>query len=85
MSTQTKPLTRMQRYRAKMRAQGFRQIQLWVPDTRNPEVVARIQAECASLNGSPDEAEAMKFIEAAADWSAWEEPWPAYDEPRQTP
>ena len=35
--------------RAVLRAQGLRPIQLWVPDLRDPEVLARLRADAASL------------------------------------
>ena len=35
------------RYRARMRSQGFRPIQLWVPDTRSP----KFAAECRRQSG----------------------------------
>lgn len=53
------------RYRVRMRAQGLRQIQLWVPDTRSPKFAAecRRQSELVSrtpIGGIDD------FLEAAA-------------------
>ncbi|WP_419757805.1 antitoxin MazE family protein [Acidisoma sp.] len=33
------PTERMASYRARMRADGLRPVQLWVPDTRAPEFV----------------------------------------------
>ncbi|HYQ91319.1 MAG TPA: antitoxin MazE-like protein, partial [Candidatus Competibacteraceae bacterium] len=37
MSTPNSHQEAIRRYRERMRAKGFRAIQLWVPDTRSPE------------------------------------------------
>lgn len=43
------------RYREKMRAQGFRPIQIWVPDTRSPKFAEECRRQ--SLLVSSDAAE----------------------------
>lgn len=46
------PLTASQRTarrRAKLRAQGLRPRQIWLPDLRDPKVRAEIQADAAAL------------------------------------
>ena len=53
------------RYRARMRAQGFRPIQLWVPDTRSPKFAAECRRQSLSVARSP-EAGVESFLEAAA-------------------
>jgi hypothetical protein len=59
------------RYRARMRAQGFRPIQLWVPDTRSPKFAAecRRQSLAVARRGN---GEIEGFLDAAAreieDW-----------------
>ena len=37
MSTANSHQENVRRYRERMRAKGFRAIQLWVPDTRSPQ------------------------------------------------
>ncbi|RHW17813.1 DUF3018 family protein [Sphingomonas gilva] len=53
-------------YRARKRAQGLREIRLWVPDFRNPEVRARIEREAEAIRNSAGEKEALRWIEAVA-------------------
>lgn len=72
VETQTKPLTKMQRYRAKMRAQGLRPVQIWVPDTRAPGFAEELRRQCALLRDDPEEQEILDFIESIADFTDWE-------------
>lgn len=53
------------RYRARMRAQGFRPVQVWVPDTRSPKFAAECRRQSLSIVRSP-EADVESFLEAAA-------------------
>ena len=53
------------RYRAKMRDQGFRPLQLWVPDTRSPKFAAECRRQSLSIARSP-EGDVESFLEAAA-------------------
>jgi hypothetical protein len=59
------------RYRARMRAQGFRPIQIWVPDTRSPKFAAECRRQSLAVaHGREDDIEA--FLEAAAaDVEGW--------------
>lgn len=40
---------RMASYRQRMRAAGLRPVQLWVPDTRSPEFLARCEATAQAI------------------------------------
>jgi Antitoxin MazE-like len=63
------PQQRMAARRARLRAQGLRPIQHWVPDLRDPKVRAEIRRE-AKLMARPVENGALDdWIEAAIDWS----------------
>ncbi len=53
------------RYRARMRDQGFRPLQLWVPDTRSPKFAAECRRQSLSVARGP-EADIESFLEAAA-------------------
>lgn len=53
------------RYRARMRDQGFRPLQLWVPDTRSPKFAAECRRQSLSIAGSA-EAALESFVEVAA-------------------
>jgi hypothetical protein len=61
------------RHRERMRAAGLRPVQFWVPDTRAPEFVALVRAQCISLAEDPAEAEALAFSEwAASQVDSWQ-------------
>lgn len=58
---------RMKDYRARLRGQGLRPVQVWVPDQRQPGFREALKKQIKSLN-KREETESLNFIEAAADW-----------------
>lgn len=62
------PKMRAPSYRARMRAAGYRPVQIWVPDTRNPEIAERIRAEARALAQQSDNDDVMDWIEAVYEW-----------------
>lgn len=56
-------------YRDRLKARGMRQIVLWVPDVRRPEFAVEIRRQLALVESSPEDREALSFIETAGDWS----------------
>ena len=70
----TKPQTARQRMaarRARLRAQGLRPVQHWVPDLRNPKVKAELRREAKLMARHPENAAIDNWIEAVYDWDAW--------------
>lgn len=55
------------RYRARKKAQGLREIRMWVPDVKAPGFQERLEDQIARINASEDEREVMIFCEAAAE------------------
>ena len=55
-------------HRARLRAQGLRPIQFWVPDTRSPEFRAEAHRQSLAAAASPSAAEDQAFIDAISDW-----------------
>ena len=53
--------------RARLRAEGLRPVQLWLPDVRSPEFKAEAERQARLVAMDPDEAETMAFVAAAAD------------------
>ncbi len=51
-------------HRKRLRDQGLRPIQIWVPDTRSPEFAAEAHRQSAAIAASPSEAEDQAFIDA---------------------
>jgi hypothetical protein len=62
---------RMSARRQRLRAQGLRPVQHWVPDLRDPKVLAEIRREGALLAQHPENAAIDDFIDASYDWSEW--------------
>jgi DNA-binding LacI/PurR family transcriptional regulator len=58
---------RVKGYRERLRRQGLRPIQIWVPDTRSPAFAAEAHRQSAAVAASPDESEDQAFIDAISD------------------
>ena len=70
----TKPKTaqqRMQTRRKRLKAQGLRPIQHWVPDLRDAKVRAEIRRQGALLAKHPDNAAIDDWIETVIDPRDW--------------
>ncbi|MDR1852215.1 MAG: antitoxin MazE family protein [Propionibacteriaceae bacterium] len=63
---------RQRKRRTALRERHLRPVQLWLPDTRDPQVESRIRAQCAALASDPHEGEILDWIEAASDSEGWE-------------
>lgn len=72
MTTKTK--SRIQQYRSRMQKQGYRQINLWVPDTRAAAFARECKRQSRLLAADPAEKELAGLLVAAAaateGWSA---------------
>ncbi len=62
------------RYRARKKAQGLREVRMWVPDVKAPGFWERSVRAAAILRDAPEEEETMCFIEAlqAEDHEIWD-------------
>ena len=58
---------RMSARRKRLRAQGLRPVQHWVPDLRDPKVRAAIRREAAQLARHPENDAIDDWIDAAYD------------------
>ena len=65
------PQQRMASRRERLRAQGLRPVQYWVPDLRNPKVLAEIRREIKLMAQHPENDAIDAWNEAAYDWSDW--------------
>jgi hypothetical protein len=50
------------RFRMTQKARGLRAVRLWVPDSRHPDVIARLERDGALLRGAPEQREADDFF-----------------------
>lgn len=55
---------KVQAHRERLRAQGLRPIQIWVPDTRSPKFAAAASRQSLLVASSPHAAEDQAFIDA---------------------
>jgi Protein of unknown function (DUF3018) len=64
---------RVREHRERLRAQGLRPIQIWVPDVRAPEFVAEAHRQSAAIAASEHEVDDQAFVDAiSVDWAAAE-------------
>jgi len=54
-------------YRARMRAQGLRPVQIWVPDVRSPEFAAEAHRQSVLVAAADHLGDDMDFVEAVSD------------------
>jgi hypothetical protein len=60
---------RVRAHRAKLRAQGLRPVQIWVPDVRSPEFAAEAHRQSRAVATSSHAADDQDFVDAISDWS----------------
>ena len=56
-------------HRRRLREQGLRPIQIWVPDMRSPAFVRQARRQSLALAKSAHAADDQDFIDAISDWS----------------
>jgi len=67
------PTTKQSRYRARLREQGLRPLQIWVPDTRRPDFARECARQSQLVRNDPHEQEINDWLVAAADTvKGWE-------------
>jgi len=57
-------------HRKRLRQQGLRPIQIWVPDMRSPAFVTEAHRQSLAVAKSPHARADQNFINAASDWGA---------------
>ncbi len=72
--TKTKPQTPQQRMaarRKRLREQGLRPVQYWVPDLRDPIIQDEIRREAKMLSKHPENAVIDEWLEKFRDLDDW--------------
>lgn len=59
---------KVREHRARLRAQGLRPIQIWVPDVRAPGFRSEAHRQSAAIAASAQAREDQGFIDAVMDW-----------------
>jgi hypothetical protein len=62
---------KVQAHRARMRAQGMKLVQIWVPDTKSPEFAAEASRQSRLAAASPHAADDQAFIDSLVEFD-WE-------------
>jgi len=57
-------------HRKRLREQGLRPIQIWVPDMRSPAFAAEAHRQSLAVANSPHAKDNQAFIDAVSDWGA---------------
>ena len=72
MTKRAQVAARVRAHRARLRAQGMRPVQLWLPDVRSPQFVAAAHAQSAAVASSQAEADDQAFVDAISeDWDTY--------------
>jgi hypothetical protein len=59
---------KVREHRQRLRAQGMRPIQIWVPDVYSAEFAAEALRQSRLANASPEEAEIQALIDSVYEW-----------------
>jgi len=59
---------KVREHRQRMRAQGMRPIQIWVPDVHAPGFAEEARRQSRLVAQSPEEAEIQAFIDSVTEW-----------------
>lgn len=65
---------RVRQHRERLRRQGLRPLQIWVPDVRAPQFIAEAHRQSVAIAASEHEADDQAFVDAISS------PWEAEDE-----
>jgi antidote-toxin recognition MazE-like antitoxin len=60
--------TKVRAHRERLRAQGLRPIQIWVPDVRSPSFRSEAHRQSAAIAASSHAKEDQAFIDAISGW-----------------
>jgi hypothetical protein len=56
-------------HRERLRRQGLRPIQIWVPDARSPAFAEAAHRQSLAVASGPQEADDQAFIDSISDWN----------------
>lgn len=60
----TRTAERVRAYRERLRAQGLRPVQIWVPDVRSPKFVEQAHLQSVAVSASGHESDDQAYIDA---------------------
>jgi Protein of unknown function (DUF3018) len=60
--------SKVRRHREALRRKGLRPIQLWVPDTRDPDFAKEAHRQALAVSDSLHEVSDQGYIDSVSDW-----------------
>ncbi|MDH6422986.1 antitoxin MazE-like protein [Aurantimicrobium minutum] len=63
---------RVAQHRKQMKEEGYRLLQIWVPDRTNEKYLADMKREYASINKADEQDDIMEWLDNVSGW-IWEE------------
>jgi hypothetical protein len=64
---------KVREHRARLRAQGLRPVQIWLPDVTSPAFKTEARRQSLAVANSPQEKEDQAFIDALSCWPDYDE------------
>jgi len=61
----------MRAYRDRLRRQGLRPVQVWLPDVRSRRFAAEARRQSLLVSRDPSEREILEVLERNADFTGW--------------
>ncbi len=68
MAATTASKRRVAEHRARLRSQGLRPVQIWVPDVRAPGFAAEAHRQSRAVAASKHNADDQAFVESVSAW-----------------
>jgi hypothetical protein len=59
---------RVREHRARLREQGMRPVQIWVPDVRAPEFAEEAHRQSRAVSASAQAANDQAFVDSISEW-----------------
>lgn len=56
--------SKVRQHREKLRRQGLRPVQMWLPDVNDPKFIAEARRQARAIAQSPQEKEELAFIDS---------------------
>lgn len=66
-------MERVKKHRDKLRRQGMRPVQIWVPDTRRAGFAEECKRQSLLVKNDKQEKDVLEFLDEAADREGWKE------------
>ena len=67
-TTKSKSRDKVRAHRARLRRQGLRPIQIWVPDVRSRAFAREAHRQSLAVARSAQEPDDIRFVEAISEW-----------------